>query len=202
MKQTVGLSALVLLISVSVWFVWRRRNRLSMLAQLFQPSDLTFAQPQKDTDDAGDTLTALEKDFGSDSLRESRSIRDEFLRDILGDQVDATTRPSTEDSAIRINRSLKSLLISDPAQYKSIFLNWIFMAKVGSALNEHTISLEDLNGQFGREFNLLQNYFNIHLLELDDRHKIRRELPGLFYCLQIAKQTQRHVAGEGILGTA
>jgi hypothetical protein len=50
----------------------------------------------------------------------------------------------------------------------------------------------DLNGHFSREFKILQNYFKIHVLELDDRHRIRKQLPGLFYCLQLAQQRQRH----------
>ena len=104
--------------------------------------------------------------------------------------------PPKEDSAIRINSSLKSLLISDPAQYKSIFLNWIFMSKVGAALNQQEITMEQLNGNFAREFSLLQNYFKIHLLELDDRHRIRKELPGLFYCLQLAQQRNRQSSNQ------
>ena len=67
----------------------------------------------------------------------------------------------------------------------------IFLSRVGLALNQREIALEQLNANFGREFNLLQNYFKIHLLELDDRHRIRKQLPGLFYCLQLAQEQQR-----------
>jgi hypothetical protein len=38
---------------------------------------------------------------------------------------------------------------------------------------------------------MLRSYFKIHLLELDDRHRIRRELPGLFYCLQLSQRQMK-----------
>lgn len=191
MKRALGLIAVLIAGSVILLFLWRRRNRQSALAQIFQSANFAFARPGSTASDSAGTLSALESDFESEQLRTSRSVRDEFLRDILGDRIDIDDALQKEEPAIKINSSLKSLLISDPAQYKSIFLNWIFLSKVGAALNQQEITMEELNGHFGREFKLLQNYFKIHLLELDDRHRIRKELPGLFYCLQLAQQRQR-----------
>jgi len=191
MNRALGLVAALIAGSVILLFLWRRRNRQSALAQIFQSANFAFARLGSNASHSAETLSALETDFESEQLRASRSIRDEFLRDILGDRIDIDDTLQKEEPAIKINSSLKSLLISDPAQYKSIFLNWIFLSKVGAALNQQEITMEELNGHFGREFKLLQNYFKIHLLELDDRHRIRKELPGLFYCLQLAQQRQR-----------
>ena len=99
--------------------------------------------------------------------------------------------PESQELAIRVNGSLKELLATNPAQYKSIFLNLIFLAKVGAALNRKEISLDQLNDGLSRELRLLRSYFKIHLLELDDRHRIRQELPGLFYCLQLSHLPNR-----------
>lgn len=194
-RNLVGFIAVMIVGAAILQFIWWRRNRSLAFTQIFRSGGLTFGQPVPAASGPGDALAALETDFESEQLRQSRSIRDDFLRDILGDDVDQDDTSAKIEPAIRINSSLKSLLISDPVQYKSIFLNWIFLSKVGAALNQQEITMEDLNGHFGREFNLLQNYFKIHLLELDDRHRIRKELPGLFYCLQLAQQRQRQTAG-------
>lgn len=185
----------VVVVSAAALLMWRYRNRRGAFTRIFQPDIYSFGQPVSAGSGRADALKELETDFDSEQLRGSRSIRDRFLRDILGDDIDQDDVFEKKEPAIRINRNLKSLLVSDPAQYKSIFLNWIFLSKVGAALNEEEIAIEDLNGHFGREFSLLQNYFKIHLLELDARHGIRRELPGLFYCLHLAQQRQRQAAG-------
>jgi len=138
-----------------------------------------------------ESLSQLEEAFDSVRLQESRRLRDEFLRDVLDDDPDDPSEIKKQDSAIRVNSNLKTLLASDPDQYKAIFLNLIFLSKVGAALNRRDIALEELNGKFGRELMLLQSYFKIHILELDDRHRIRQELPGLFYCLQLSQLHQR-----------
>jgi cell division septation protein DedD len=138
-----------------------------------------------------ESLVQLEEAFDSPRLRESRRIRDEFLRDVLDDDPDNPSEIHKRDSAIRVNSSLKELLATDPEQYKSIFLSLIFLSKVGAALNRSDIAIEELNGRFSREFMLLQSYFKIHILELDDRHRIRQELPGLFYCLQLSQLQKR-----------
>lgn len=190
-----GFVAAVILGAATLQFVWWRRSRNLAFSQVFRPGNFTFGMPVPADSEPADALAALETDFDSEQLRQSRTIRDEFLRDILGEDVDLDDTTEKKEPAIRINSSLKSLLISDPAQYKTIFLNWIFLSKVGSALDQREITMEDLNGHFGREFKLLQNYFKIHLLELDARHRIRKELPGLFYCLQMAQQRERQVSG-------
>jgi len=195
MRNLIGIVVVLIFGAAALQYIWWRRNRRGAFAQIFRPSNYSFGQPASTEAGQADALSTLETDFDSEQLRESRSIRDEFLRDILGEDLDLDDATEKKDPAIRINSSLKSLLVSDPAQYKSIFLNWIFLSRVGAALNQHEITMEELNGHFGREFSLLQNYFKIHLLELDDRHRIRKELPGLFYCLQIAQQRQRHAAG-------
>ena len=190
--QTLGITAAAILAIVAGAVIVRRRTRKTALTQLLQPGALALVPEAAGGDAADDALAALETDFDSAQLKQSRLARDEFLRDVLGEQkIEADDLTQTDDSAIRINNRLKSLLASDPAQYKSIFLNWVFLSKIGTALNDNEITLEQLNGHFGREFNILQNYFKIHLLELDDRHRIRKELPGLYYCLQLAQQKQR-----------
>jgi hypothetical protein len=190
-----GIIAVLIVGAAILQFLWWRRNRSMALTQILRAANTSFGRSVAKVASPTDALKDLETDFESAQLRESRSIRDEFLRDVLGDQVDLDDTTEKKEPAIRINSSLKSLLVNDPAQYKSIFLNWIFLSKVGAALNQREITMEDLNGHFGREFNLIQNYFKIHLLELDDRHRIRKELPGLFYCLQLAQQRKRQASG-------
>lgn len=201
-SQTIIAAAALIAAIGLFWTMRRRRSRKSSsLSQVLQTSILPFVGNTPSASAPDDPLAALEMDFDSASLRESRSVRDRFLREILGEQVEAEDFSPKEESAIRVNSSLKSLLVSDPSQYKSIFLNWIFMSRVGAALNQKDITLEELNMNFGREFNLLQNYFKIHLLELDDRHRIREELPGLFYCLQLAQRSKRHTSSTSRFGT-
>ena len=182
-------AAAAALIAAGAVFYWRRRrNRQSILSQLFQPANYSFAPvPVSGVGPLGD----LETDFESEPLRQSRVVRDEFLRGILGPEAEEQGAARQEDPAMRINSSLKALLVQEPARYKSIFLNWIFLSKVGAALNKKEITIEQLSDRIGHEFDLLQTYFKIHLLELDDRHHIRMELPGLFYCLQLSQMKKR-----------
>jgi len=174
----------------------RRRKRRAMVAMPVDiPAGIPDASPlsamEAERHGELESLSQLEEAFDSVRLQESRRLRDEFLRDVLDDDPDDPSEIKKQDSAIRVNSNLKTLLASDPDQYKAIFLNLIFLSKVGAALNRRDIALEELNGKFGRELMLLQSYFKIHILELDDRHRIRQELPGLFYCLQLSQLHQR-----------
>ena len=188
-----GAAAAVMIIGAGVLiYGWRRRSRRLPLSQIFQSANLVFLRG--DSENAG-ALGTIENDFESESLQQSRLARDKFLREALGDASDANAARS-DDAAMRINSSLKALLVKEPAQYKSIFLNWIFLAKVGAALNNKEISIEQLSSRIKGEFELLQTYFKIHLLELDDRHRIRQELPGLFYCLQVSQMQKRQNSAE------
>lgn len=182
-------AAAALIAAAAAVFYWRRRrDRRSILSQLFQPANYSFAPvPVSGVGPLGD----LETDFESEPLRQSRVVRDEFLRGILGPEAEEQGAARPDDSAMRINSSLKALLVQEPARYKSIFLNWIFLSKVGAALNKKEITIEQLSDRISHEFDLLQTYFKIHLLELDDRHHIRMELPGLFYCLQLSQMKKR-----------
>lgn len=187
-EKAAGVAAALLLATGVAVYGWRRRSRRQSLSQIFQSANLPSALAPSES--AG-PMDDIETDYGSDSLRESRLARDAFLRDTLGAETGEETAVRNDDSAMRINSSLKALLVKEPAQYKSIFLNWIFLAKVGAALNNKEISFEQLSEHISREFDLLQTYFKIHLLELDDRHRIRQELPGLFYCLQLTQMKKR-----------
>jgi len=182
-------AAAALIVTAGAVFYWRRRrDRRSILSQLFQPANYSFAPvPVSGVGPLGD----LETDFESEPLRQSRVVRDEFLRGVLGPEAEQQGAARPEDPAMRINSSLKTLLVQEPARYKSIFLNWIFLSKVGAALNKKEITIEQLSDRISHEFDLLQTYFKIHLLELDDRHHIRMELPGLFYCLQLSQMKKR-----------
>ena len=175
--------------------VRRRREQSALIAAATAPAGVPDTSPLSamETERVGEleSLAQLEEAFDSAQLRESRRVRDAFLRDVLEDDPDDPDEIKKRDSAIRVNSNLKMLLASDPGQYKAIFLNLIFLSKVGAALNRRDIALEELNGKFSREFMLLQSYFKIHVLELDDRHRIRQELPGLFYCLQLSQLHQR-----------
>jgi hypothetical protein len=184
-------------IAGGVFFYRRRRlTQRPVIAMHAEPAtDMVEASPLTAMEDERhgeiESLTQLEEAFDSPRLRESRRVRDAFLRDVLDDDPDDPSEAHKQDSAIRVNSNLKMLLATDPEQYKAIFLSLIFLSKVGAALNRNDIILEELNGQFSREFLLLQSYFKIHILELDDRHRIRQELPGLFYCLQLSQLQKR-----------
>ncbi len=175
--------------------VVRRKAQSALIAAAVVPAEVSDASPlssmETERDGELELLSQLEEAFESTRLQELRRVRDGFLREVLDDDPDDPSEISKRDSAIRVNGNLKTLLASDPEQYKAIFLNLIFLSKVGAALNRRDIALEELNGKFGRELTLLQSYFKIHILELDDRHRIRQELPGLFYCLQLSQLHQR-----------
>ena len=192
LDQVVGAAAVMIIGTGALIYGWRRRNRRSELSQIFQSANLVL--PHGESENEG-TLGTIENDFESESLRQSRHVRDKFLRETLGGASDENAARA-DDAAMRINSSLKALLVEEPSQYKSIFLNWIFLAKVGAALNNREIAVEQLSDRVNREFDLLQTYFKIHLLELDDRHRIRQELPGLFYCLQVSQMQKRQNSAE------
>jgi hypothetical protein len=191
-------AVVVAVVLVGGFFFHRRFNRTRQPAAAIAAAPATGiveASPLSAMEDEKrgelESLVQLEEAFDSPRLRESRRIRDEFLRDVLDDDPDNPSEIHKRDSAIRVNSNLKELLATDPEQYKSIFLSLIFLSKVGAALNRSDIAIEELNGRFSREFMLLQSYFKIHILELDDRHRIRQELPGLFYCLQLSQLQKR-----------
>jgi hypothetical protein len=168
-----------------------RRNRRVVFSTPVVPAGFPLSGIEEDRMEAAQTVATLEDDFASQQLRDSRRIRDEFLNGILDKNLENPFALENKDSAIRVNGSLKELLATNPTQYKAIFLNLIFLSKVGAAVNRKEVALEQLNDEFRHELRLLRSYFKIHLLELDDRHRIRRELPGLFYCLQLSQLPNR-----------
>jgi hypothetical protein len=168
----------------------RRKRRASTSANI-RVEGLPLPEMSEGFSESRQTIATLEDDFESKQLRDSRQVRDEFLSRVLDEGADLPQGYESGDSAIRVNRSLKELLASNPAKYKSLFLSLMFLAKLGGALNRKDIVPDQLNEAFSRELGLLQSYFKIHLLELDDRHRIRKQLPGLFYCLQVSPPQAR-----------
>jgi hypothetical protein len=136
----------------------------------------------------------LEAKFRSDELRHARRVRDAFLHEVLDGRLDEVTPTYSHDLAISINSTLKMLINKKPDDYKSIFLNWMFLSEVGAALHRNKTSVEHLGSDISREISLLQKYFKIHLLELDDRYRIREDMPGIFYCFQIPNHQDRENA--------
>lgn len=187
----------LLLIAGVVVYSKRRRKQKSAFAQIFGTDDLSL---DLGTNAAGtsETLDALEENFKSDPLRRARRIRDGFLHDVLDGELGEVTPDYSVESAMRINSELKHLLGAKPEDYKSIFLNWMFLSEVGTALHQKDILIDQLDSDIGRELSLLQNYFKIHLLELDDRHNLRENLPGIFYCLQLPPLRQRETAAISV----
>jgi hypothetical protein len=116
----------------------------------------------------------------------------------LDGELGEVTPDYSVESAMRINSELKHLLSAKPDDYKSIFLNWMFLSEVGTALHQKDILIDQLDSDISRELTLLQNYFKIHLLELDDRHSLRENLPGIFYCLQLPPLRQRETAAISV----
>lgn len=183
----------LLLIAGVVVYSKRRRKQKSAFAQIFGTDDLSLDLGAHAAG-ASETLDALEENFKSDPLRRARRIRDGFLHDVLDGELGEVTPNYSVESAMRINSELKHLLSAKPDDYKSIFLNWMFLSEVGTALHQKDIVIDQLDSDIGRELTLLQNYFKIHLLELDDRHSLRENLPGIFYCLQLPPLRQRETA--------
>jgi hypothetical protein len=149
------------------------------------PIHQNLKEDQDQERDAGsEVLAELDRQFESPQLQSSRRIRDEFLREIVGSFDADAAGSDTHESAMLINRRLKNLLLSNPGQYKTIFLNWIFLNQVGTAIEQRELAADQLDRRIGREFDLLRSYFRIHILELDARHQICGRLPGLFSNLQ------------------
>lgn len=191
-------AGLALLVIAGVVVYSKRRNRQkSAFTQLFGTDDLSL-DLGANTASTSETLDALEENFKSDPLRRARRIRDGFLHDVLDGELGEVTPDYSVESAMRINSELKHLLSAKPEDYKSIFLNWMFLSEVGTALHQKDILIDQLDSDIGRELTLLQNYFKIHLLELDDRHNLRENLPGIFYCLQLPPLRQRESAAISV----
>ena len=188
--ELVAVVAALLMFSALLYRSYHRVRRTSVSTAVV-PNRFPISGAEERPADHRQTIAKLEDDFASPQLRDSRRIRDEFLHDILDDNLDDPAETENRDSAIRVNGSLKELLATNPTHYKSIFLNLMFLAKVGAALNRKEISVDQLNDELSRELRLLRSYFKIHLLELDERHRIRQELPGLFYCLQLSSLPKR-----------
>lgn len=187
----------LLLIAGVVVYGKRRRKQKSAFAQIFGNDDLSLDLGAHAAG-TSETLGALEENFKSDPLRRARRIRDGFLHDVLDGELGEVTPDYSVESAMRINSELKHLLSAKPEDYKSIFLNWMFLSEVGTALHQKDILIDQLDTDIGRELTLLQNYFKIHLLELDDRHNLRENMPGIFYCLQLPPLRQRETAAISV----
>ncbi len=196
-KIAIPAGVALLIIAGVVVYGSRRRKQRSAFAQIFGTDDLSLDLGAK-TAGTSETLDALEVNFKSDPLRLARRIRDGFLHDVLDGELGEVTPDYSVESAMRINRELKHLLSAKPDDYKSIFLNWMFLSEVGTALHQKDIAIDQLDSDIGRELTLLQNYFKIHLLELDDRHNLRENLPGIFYCLQLPPLRQRETAAISV----
>jgi len=196
-KVAIPAGVALLVIAGVVVYGNRRRKRKSAFAQIFGTDDLSL-DLGSNTAGASETLGALEENFKSDPLRRARRIRDGFLHDVLDGELGEVTPDYSVESAMRINSELKNLLSAKPDDYKSIFLNWMFLSEVGTALHQKDIMIDQLDSDIGRELTLLQNYFKIHLLELDDRHNLRENLPGIFYCLQLPPLRQREAAAISV----
>lgn len=196
-KIAIPAGVALLIIAGVVVYGSRRRKQKSAFAQILGTDDLSL---DLGANGAGtsETLDALEENFKSDALRHARRIRDGFLRDVLDGELGEVTPDYSVESAMRINSELKHLLSAQPDDYKSIFLNWMFLSEVGTALHQKDIIIDQLDSDIGRELTLLQNYFKIHLLELDDRHNLRENLPGIFYCLQLPPLRQRETAAISV----
>jgi peptidoglycan hydrolase-like protein with peptidoglycan-binding domain len=185
------IAVLFVLMALGALLYRRHRHKRRAASANIRVEGLPLPEMSEGFSESRQTIVTLEDDFESKQLRESRQARDEFLSRVLDEGVDLPQGYQSGDSAIRVNRSLKELLASNPAKYKSIFLSLMFLAKLGGALNRKDIVPDQLNEAFSRELGLLQSYFKIHLLELDDRHRIRKQLPGLFYCLQVSAPQAR-----------
>lgn len=196
-KIAIPAGVALLIIAGVVVYGKRRSRQKSAFAQLFGSDDLSLDLGANATG-ASETLDALEENFKSDPLRRARRIRDGFLHDVLDGELGEVTPDYSVESAMRINSELKHLLSAKPEDYKSIFLNWMFLSEVGTALHQKDILVDQLDSDIGRELTLLQNYFKIHLLELDDRHNLRENLPGIFYCLQLPPLRQRESAAISV----
>lgn len=196
-KIAIPAGVALLIIAGVVVYGSRRRKQKSAFAQIFGTDDLSL-DLGAGAAGTSETLDALEENFNSDPLRRARRIRDGFLRDVLDGELGEVTPDYSVESAMRINSELKHLLSAKPDDYKSIFLNWMFLSEVGTALNQKDIHIDQLNSDIGHELTLLQNYFKIHLLELDDRHNLRENLPGIFYCLQLPPLRQRETAAISV----
>ena len=196
-KIAVPAGLALLLIAGVVVYSKRRRKQKSAFAQIFGTDDLSLDLGAHAAG-TSETLDALEENFKSDPLRRARRIRDGFLHDVLDGELGEVTPDYSVESAMRINSELKHLLSAKPDDYKSIFLNWMFLSEVGTALHQKDILIDQLDSDISRELTLLQNYFKIHLLELDDRHSLRENLPGIFYCLQLPPLRQRETAAISV----
>jgi cell division septation protein DedD len=196
-KIAVPAGLALLLIAGVVVYRKRRRKQKSAFAQIFGTDDLSLDLGAHAAG-TSKTLDALEENFKSDPLRRARRIRDGFLHDVLDGELGEVTPDYSVESAMRINSELKHLLSAKPDDYKSIFLNWMFLSEVGTALHQKDILIDQLDSDISRELTLLQNYFKIHLLELDDRHSLRENLPGIFYCLQLPPLRQRETAAISV----
>jgi cell division septation protein DedD len=196
-KIAVPAGLAILLIVGVVVYSKRRRKQKSAFAQIFGSDDLSLDLAAHAAG-TSETLAALEENFMSDPLRRARRIRDGFLHDVLDGELGEVTPDYSVESAMRINSELKHLLSAKPDDYKSIFLNWMFLSEVGTALHQKDILIDQLDSDIARELTLLQNYFKIHLLELDDRHSLRENLPGIFFCLQLPPLRQREPAAISV----
>jgi hypothetical protein len=192
-KIAVPAGLALLLLAGAVVYSKRRRKQKSAFAQIFGTDDLSL-NLGANAAGTSETLDALKENFKNDPLRRARRIRDGFLRDVLDGELGEVTPNYSIESEMRINTELKHLLSAKPDDYKAIFLNWMFLSEVGTALQQKDILIDQLDSDIGRELTLLQNYFKIHLLELDDRHSLRENLPGIFYCLQLPPLRQREAA--------
>jgi peptidoglycan hydrolase-like protein with peptidoglycan-binding domain len=168
--------------------MWWQRRRKGMMFQALQTDPWLDAQEfefeHQDGEPAADNvLEDLRVQFESPELAECRKVRDSFLHGLAKTDVAEESTVAASEKSMMVNRRLNQMIATDPAAYKSIFLNWVFLNHAAAALERSEYTLKRLDPRIQREFHLLGSFFKIHLLELEARHHVRDRLPNVFATL-------------------
>jgi hypothetical protein len=168
--------------------MWWQRRRKGLMFQALQTDPWLDAQEfefeHQDGEPAADNvLEDLRVQFESPELAECRKVRDSFLHGLAKTDVAEESTVAASEKSMMVNRRLNQMIATDPAAYKSIFLNWVFLNHAAAALERSEYTLKRLDPRIQREFHLLGSFFKIHLLELEARHHVRDRLPNVFATL-------------------
>lgn len=172
-----------------LFFVWRQRRRKNMMFESI-PIDPWFDGKEAVGDedegipDATKILEELRTQFENPDLAECRKVRDTFLQSLNESSGPSSSETGASEQAMLVNRKLNQMIATDPANYKSIFYNWIFLNHVAAMIEASGYSLRRLDPRIQQEFRLLASLFKIHLLELEARHHVRERIPNIFATLR------------------
>ncbi len=130
-------------------------------------------------------MLRIRREYDKPELKRSRQLRDGLIFDVHAAAGAADRHLEGQGLAVAVHHRLRRMLEEEPLHYRNIFLSFLFLDRVGRAVQGNLLSYEQLDVGTLREIDLLRSYFFLHFLELRDKSRVTERMPGLFHLLQL-----------------